>query len=137
MSVQRSMVSTQTGQVLLRALRVISGAGSASGSANDVLDVELLGKDCGIDGPGKIGGADAIVDDRTGNTKTSGANFFVTEVTSGNAREFLGNEIELRKILAAKTLPENGRQPAAALRKKREVAFGAADITGQYHRIPQ
>ena len=44
---------------------------------SDVLDVELLGKHGGVYSPGKIRGADAIVDDGTGNAKTCGANFFV------------------------------------------------------------
>jgi hypothetical protein len=104
---------------------------------HDVLDVEFLGEDRGIDGPGKIGGADAIVDDRAGDAKTGGTNFFIAEVGSGDAGKFLGDEIELREILAAKTLFEDGSELATAFRKKGEVAFGTADITGQYHEIPQ
>jgi hypothetical protein len=103
---------------------------------NDVLDVEFLGKDGGVDGPGKIGGADAIVDDRAGDAETGGANFFVTEMGGGDAGKFLGDEIEGGEILAAEALFEDGCEPAAALGKKREVAFGAADITGQNHEIP-
>jgi len=41
------------------------------------------------------------------------------------------------KILAAEALLENGSEPAGLFRKKREVAFGAPDVTGQYHEIPQ
>jgi hypothetical protein len=55
----------------------------------------------------------------------------------GDAGKFLGDEIELRKVLAAKTLLENGCEPAVPFRKKREVTFGAADVTGQYHEIPR
>jgi len=56
---------------------------------------------------------------------------------SGDAGEFFCDEIELREILAAKALLENGREPATSFGKEREVAFCTADITGQYHEIPQ
>jgi len=56
---------------------------------------------------------------------------------SGYAGKFLGDEIEGGEILAAEALLENGSEPAGLFRKKREVAFGAADVTGQYHEIPQ
>ena len=102
-----------------------------------VLDGEFLGKDGGIDGPRKIGGADPIVDDGTGNPEASGANFFVTEVSGGDAREFLGDEIEGGEILAAEALLENRREPSVFFGKEREIAFGAADVTGQYHKSPQ
>ena len=100
---------------------------------SDVLDVELLGKHGGVYSPGKIRGADAIVDDGTGNAKTGGADFFVAQMGSGDAGKFFRDEIELREILAAKALLENGRKPAASFGKEREVAFCAADVTGQYH----
>ena len=56
---------------------------------------------------------------------------------SGDAGKFFCDEIELREILTAKALLENGREPASLFREKRKVAFGAADITGQYHESPQ
>src|SRR5882724_4399338 len=56
---------------------------------------------------------------------------------SGDAGKFFCDEIELCEILAAKALLENGRKPAASFGKEREVAFGAADVTGQYHWTPQ
>jgi hypothetical protein len=104
---------------------------------NDVFDVEFLGKHGGIDGPGKIGGADPIVNDRTSDAETSGADFFVAQVRGGYAGKLFGDKIESGEILAAEPLLENGNEPAALFRKKREVAFGAADITGQYHESPQ
>ncbi len=104
---------------------------------NDVFDGEFLRKNRGVHGPGKIGGADAIVDDRAGDAEACCTDFFVTEMGSGDAGEFLGDEIEGGEILAAETLLENGNEPAAFFGKEREVAFGAADVTGQNHEIPQ
>ena len=52
---------------------------------------------------------------------------------SGDAGKFFCDEIELREILAAKALLENGCKPAASFGKEREVAFCATDVTGQYH----
>ncbi len=104
---------------------------------NDVFDAEFRGKYGRINGPGKIGGAHAIVDDRTGDAETGGADFFLTEMRGGYSGKFLGDEIEGGEVLAAEALLENGSEPAGLFRKKREVAFGAADVTGQYHEIPQ
>ena len=104
---------------------------------NDVFDVQFLRKDGGFNGPGKIGGADAIVDDRAGDAETSRADFFVTEVRCGYAGKFFGDEIKGGEILAAETLLENRCESAASFGKKREIAFCAADVTGQYHEIPQ
>ncbi len=104
---------------------------------NDVFDGQFLREDGGVNGPGQIGGADTIVNDRAGDSETSGTNFFVTEVGSGDTGKFLGNEIEGGEILAAETLLENRDEPAVFFGKKRKVAFCAADVTGQYHEIPQ
>jgi hypothetical protein len=104
---------------------------------NDVFDVEFLGEDGGVNGPGQIGGADTIVDHRAGDAETCGANFFVTEMRCGDASKFLCDEIEGGEILTAETLLENRGEPAASFGKKREIAFCAADVTGQYHEIPQ
>ncbi len=41
------------------------------------------------------------------------------------------------EVLTAETLLENRGYPAAFFGKKREVTFCAADVTGQYHEIPQ
>ena len=104
---------------------------------NDVFDVEFLGKDGGVNGPGQIGGADAIVDDGAGDAEACSANFFVTEMRCGDASKFLCDEIEGGEILTAEALLEYGSEPAGFFREKRQVAFGAADVTGQYHEIPQ
>ena len=82
-----------------------------------MFDVEFLRENGGVHGPGKIGGAHTIVDDWTGDAEAGGANFFVAEMTGGDAGKFLGDKIELRKILAAKTLLENGCEPAARSEK--------------------
>jgi len=104
---------------------------------NDVFDGQFLGENGGVNGPGQIGGADTIVDDWAGDAETCGADFFVTEMGCDDAGEFLGDEIEGGEILAAETLLENRCEPASIFGKKREVAFCAADVTGQYHEIPQ
>ena len=111
--------------------------GSEIVEKNDVFDVQFLRKDGGVNGPGKIGGADAIVDDRAGDAETSRADFFVTEVRCGYAGKFFGDEIKCGEILAAETLLENRCESATSFGKKREIAFCAADVTGQYHEIPQ
>ena len=58
---------------------------------NNVRNVQLLRKDGSVDGPGKIRGADAIVDDRAGDAESSGEDFFTGEMRRGLSREFLGD----------------------------------------------
>src|SRR5262245_8271714 len=102
----------------------------------NVRNAEFLGEDGGVHGPRKVGGAHAIVNHGAGDAESRRANFFVAQMSRSDPSELLGDEIELREILAAKTLLENRRKFAAALGKKREVAFGAADIASQNHEVP-
>src|SRR5262249_31779185 len=103
---------------------------------HDVRDVQFFGKDGSVHGPGQIGGANAVFNYGTGNAESSGANFFVAQMGSGDAREFLGDEIKLGEVFTAKTLLENRSELGAALGKKREVAFGAAHVASQNHEVP-
>ena len=104
---------------------------------NYVFDGQFLGEDGSVNSPGKIGGTDTIVDDGTGDAKACCADFFITEMRCGYAGKFFCDEIEGGEILAAETLLENRCESAASFGKKREIAFCAADVTGQYHEIPQ
>jgi len=93
-------------------------------------------EDARIHDPREVGGANVIVDYRAGDAESGSANFFVAKMGGSDTRKLFGDEIELREILAAKTLLENRRKLAAALGKKGEVAFGAADIASQNHEVP-
>jgi hypothetical protein len=104
---------------------------------NYVFDGQFMGEDSGVNGPGKIGGTDTIVDDGAGDAKACRVDFFVTEMRCGDAGKLFCDEIEGGEILAAETLLENRGESAAFFGKKRKVAFCAADVTGQYHEIPQ
>src|SRR5271165_3167425 len=101
----------------------------------------------GLHDPRKVRGAHLAVDDGTGDAKTSGVNFIVAEMRSGEAREFLNNKIEGTKFLAGKTVAENGGEFAALFRDRcrQHVSRGDAAIAdcasdgrraGPRHRIP-
>ncbi len=95
---------------------------------NDVLNIQFLGKDGGINHPGKIGGADAIVNDRAGDTEARGFDFFSRKMRGSLARELFGDQIKLCEVLAAKALPKNGDEFAVFFGKQREIALGTTDI---------
>ena len=103
---------------------------------DNVFEVQFAGEDSGVHGPGKIGGADAIVDDWTGDSETRSANFFFAEMRSGLERELANDQIKLCEILASKTLRENRSEFSVFFRKKRQVALCAANVASKNHRVP-
>lgn len=84
---------------------------------DDLRHIELSSESASVDGPRKIGGANAIIDDGSGDAKTCSANRRAIEVRLCEAREFLNDEVEGRKAFARETLTEDGSEDAALFRK--------------------
>ena len=99
-------------------------------------NIQLFDQDLGVHSPGEIGGADAIVDDRPGNSKARSADAFRCQVRSSLAREFLYDEIELRKFLAGEPLLEDGCELAVFFRKERKIALRTTNIPRKNHLSP-
>src|SRR5215510_1936150 len=102
---------------------------------NHVRNAELLDKRLSFYEPGKIRCPDSAVDDRTGDAKSSGANFLASEVLRGLAGKFFDDQIELRKFLACKAVAEDWCELAALFREQRQIAFSATDISRKNHQI--
>src|SRR5579859_7554423 len=100
----------------------------------DMRNVQFLREDSSVDRPGKIRRANAIVNNRPGDAESRGFNFFSGKMRSGLAGKLLGDQIKLCEILAAKTLAINRGKLAVFFQKKREVAFGAANIASEDQR---
>ena len=92
---------------------------------------------CGFDDPWQICGAHLSVDHRTSNAKSSGVDFFMTDMRGGQAREFLDDQIKPRELLAGKTVIENQHEFAAFFGKQRQIAFRSTNVSGENHPGPQ
>lgn len=103
---------------------------------NNVRNIQLFDERFGFDDPGKIRGADAAIDDRTGNAESCGFNAFPAQMVRGLPREFLDDEIELREFFAGEAVAENLGEVAVLFGKQGQVALGAADITSKDHPLP-
>src|SRR5580700_8721495 len=93
-----------------------------------VLDMKFLSEFGGIHDPGEIGGADAVVDDRTGDPKTSGAHALLFQTRRGETGKLAHDQVKLGKFLAREAMIEDRREFAVFFGKEREIALRAANV---------
>ena len=84
---------------------------------HDLGNIQLRGESAGVYGPGKIGGANSVVNDRASDAEAGGANRGAIEVRLSEPSEFLDNEIKGCKTLAGEALAENGREGTVLFRE--------------------
>jgi len=104
---------------------------------HDLVDFEFIFEDARVHHPRKIGGADVIVDHRTGDAETGGDDAIRRKMRGGLAREFLNDQVEGREFLASKALLEDRGELPVLLGKKRKVTLRATDISRKDHLFPQ
>ena len=75
----------------------------------------------------------AVVDDRPGNTESSGANFFAAQMWFSLAGKFLDDQIELGETFTGEALAEDHFQLAVLFREERQIAFGTTHVACENH----
>src|SRR5215470_10035203 len=85
---------------------------------DNLRNIEFLDERLGFYDPGKICGAHAAIDDRASDAESRSVNFAAIQMFRSLAREFLDNQIKLRKFLAGKTVPEDRREIAVLFGKQ-------------------
>jgi hypothetical protein len=100
---------------------------------NNFFDLEFFFQIFGVDDPGKIGGANFVVNDGTGNAEARSGYALAVEMSPSLAGEFFNDEIKSREFLAGETLLENWRELAPFFREQSNIALCAADVARKNH----
>jgi hypothetical protein len=103
---------------------------------HNLWNVEFSRERIRVDNPGKIRGANPIIEHRTRHAKSRGKNSVGREMRRSLPREFLYDQVKLSEFLAGKALAEDRGEITGTLRKEREIALGSADVACKDHRFP-